>query len=26
VTCTPFAVAIEETFNHPVYGRVVLEF
>jgi nucleoside-diphosphate-sugar epimerase len=26
VTCTPFATAIEETFNHPVYGRVVLEF
>jgi nucleoside-diphosphate-sugar epimerase len=26
VTSTPFAAAIEETFNHPVYGRVVLEF
>ena len=26
VTSTPFATAIEETFNHPVYGRVVLEF
>ncbi len=26
VTCTPFATAIDETFNHPVYGRVVLEF
>jgi nucleoside-diphosphate-sugar epimerase len=26
VTCTPFAQAIDETFNHPVYGRVVLEF
>ena len=26
VTCTPFAKAIDETFNHPVYGRVVLEF
>ena len=26
VTCTSFAAAIEETFNHPVYGRVVLEF
>ena len=26
VTCTPFATAIDETFNHPVYGWVVLEF
>lgn len=26
VACTPFATAIDETFNHPVYGRVVLEF
>lgn len=26
VTPTPFAVAIEETFNDPRYGKVVLEF
>jgi len=26
VTCTGFDKAIDETFNHPVYGRVVLEF
>jgi nucleoside-diphosphate-sugar epimerase len=26
VPCTPFAKAIDETFNHPVYGKVVLEF
>ena len=26
VTCTRFDKAIDETFNHPVYGRVVLEF
>jgi hypothetical protein len=26
VTPTPFAVALEETFNDPRYGKVVLEF
>lgn len=26
VTCTPFAQAVDETFRHPVYSRVVLEF
>ncbi len=26
VQCTPFADAIDETFNHPVYSKVVLEF
>lgn len=26
VTPTPFAVAIDRTFNHPVYGHVVLDF
>ena len=26
VASTPFIKAIDETFNHPVYGRVVLEF
>ncbi len=26
VTRTPFAAAIDETFNHPVYSKVVLEF
>ena len=26
VPCTPFAQAVEETFRHPVYSRVVLEF
>ncbi len=26
VRCTPFAAAIEETFSHPVYSRVILEF
>jgi nucleoside-diphosphate-sugar epimerase len=26
VPCTPFAKAIEETFNDPAYGNVVLEF
>ncbi|MES2890083.1 MAG: NAD-dependent epimerase/dehydratase family protein [Pseudomonadota bacterium] len=26
VEATPFAQAIEETFNDPVYGKVVLEF
>ena len=26
VTATPFAKAIDETFNDPAYGKVVLEF
>jgi len=26
VPCTPFAQAIDETFNDPTYGKVVLEF
>jgi nucleoside-diphosphate-sugar epimerase len=26
VRCTPFAEAMEETFRHPVYSKVVLEF
>jgi len=26
VSCTPFAKAIDETFNDPAYGRVSLEF
>jgi nucleoside-diphosphate-sugar epimerase len=26
ITPTPFAKAIDETFNHPVYSKVVLEF
>jgi hypothetical protein len=26
VTYTPFSVAIEETFNHPVYSAVILDF
>ena len=26
VRCTSFATAVEETFRHPVYSRVVLEF
>ncbi len=26
VRCTPFAEAMEETFRHPVYSNVVLEF
>ena len=26
VRCTPFAEAMEETFRHPVYSHVVLEF
>lgn len=26
VPCTPFVVAINETFNDPVYGKIVLEF
>lgn len=26
VECTPFAQAIDETFNDPAYGKVVLEF
>jgi nucleoside-diphosphate-sugar epimerase len=26
VRCTPFAEAMEETFRHPVYSSVVLEF
>lgn len=26
VPCTPFAKAIDETFNDPAYGNVVLEF
>lgn len=26
VRCTPFAEAMEETFRHPVYSTVVLEF
>lgn len=26
VPCTPFRQAIDETFNDPVYGKVVLEF
>lgn len=26
VTATPFSRAVEETFNHPVYSKIVLEF
>ncbi|MES2943613.1 MAG: NAD-dependent epimerase/dehydratase family protein [Pseudomonadota bacterium] len=26
VPCTPFAMAIHETFNDPAYGKVILEF
>lgn len=26
VTATPFSKAVEETFNHPVYSKIVLEF
>jgi nucleoside-diphosphate-sugar epimerase len=26
VPCTPFCKAIDETFNHPSYSKVVLEF
>ena len=26
VPCTPFAKAMDETFNHPIYGKVSLEF
>ncbi len=26
VPCTPFAQAIDETFNDPVYGKIALEF
>jgi nucleoside-diphosphate-sugar epimerase len=26
VPCTPFAEAIDETFNHPTYSKVILEF
>jgi hypothetical protein len=26
VSCTPFAKAIDETFNDPRYSKVVLEF
>ncbi len=26
IPCTPFAKAIDETFNDPTYGQVVLEF
>lgn len=26
VSCTPFRQAIKETFDHPVYSKVVLEF
>jgi hypothetical protein len=26
VIATPFAQAIDETFNDPVYGKIVLEF
>jgi len=26
VPCTPFKLAIEETFTHPTYSKVVLEF
>ena len=26
VPCTPFAEAIDETFNHPKYSHVILEF
>jgi hypothetical protein len=26
VTATPFATAIDETFNHAVYSKVALEF
>jgi nucleoside-diphosphate-sugar epimerase len=26
VPCTPFAKAIDETFNHPQYSKVILEF
>jgi nucleoside-diphosphate-sugar epimerase len=26
VEATPFAAAVDETFNHPVYSKVILEF
>lgn len=26
VPCTPFEVAIQETFNHPTYSKIVLKF
>ena len=26
VPCTPFADAVQETFTHPVYSQVILEF
>jgi hypothetical protein len=26
VPCTRFATAIEETFNHPVYSKISVEF
>ena len=26
VPCTSFEVAVEETFNHPTYSKVVLDF
>ena len=26
VPCTPFAVAVEETFNHPAYSKIALDF
>ena len=26
VTCTPFEKAVDETFNHPIYSKVVLDF
>jgi nucleoside-diphosphate-sugar epimerase len=26
VTCTPFKKAVDETFNHPTYSEIVLEF
>ena len=26
VPCTPFADAVEETFNHPVYSKISMEF
>ena len=26
VTCTPFRTAIAETFTHPEYSKVILEF
>ena len=26
VSCTPFKLAMEETFTHPRYSKVILEF